>query len=170
MVTLPLSGVGPLPLEPLPPPPPQETAPNIRPRINKPSRVFRKARLLRSRRSGAPAKTIPRAKTNVAYSPRPRCGKGSGAPRSRERTAPCRVIKAVPLPPLTLVGLMVQVVVPSEDGTLQVRATAELNPPTGATVRLSVIVPPLEIETTGLAMVSVKSGVGAVTLTGIGRV
>jgi hypothetical protein len=65
---------------------------------------------------------------------------------------------------------MVQVVVPSEDGTVQVRATAELNPPTGATVRLSVIVPPLEIETTGLAMVSVKSGVGAVTLTGIGRV
>jgi hypothetical protein len=80
------------------------------------------------------------------------------------------VIKAVPLPPVTVVGLMVQVVVPSEDGTLHVRATAELNPPTGATVRLSVMVPPLEIETTGLAMVSVKSGLGAVTLTGIGRV
>ena len=58
----------------------------------------------------------------------------------------------------------------SEDGTLHMRATGELNPPTGATVRLSVIVPPLEIETTGLAMVSVKSGLGAVTLTGIGRV
>jgi hypothetical protein len=65
---------------------------------------------------------------------------------------------------------MVQVVLPSEDGTLHVRATAELNPPTGATVRLSVMLPPLEIETTGLAMVSVKSGLGAVTLTGIGRV
>jgi hypothetical protein len=80
------------------------------------------------------------------------------------------VIKAVPLPPVTVVGLMVQVVVPSEDGTLHVRATAELNPPTGATVRLSAMVPPLEIDTTGLAMVSVKSGFGAVTLIGIGRV
>jgi hypothetical protein len=80
------------------------------------------------------------------------------------------VIKAVPLPPVTVVGLMVQVVVPSEDGTLQVRATSELNPPTDATVRLSAMLPPLEIETTGLAMVSVKSGVVAVTLTGMGRV
>jgi len=80
------------------------------------------------------------------------------------------VIKAVPLPPVTVVGLMVQVVVPSEDGTLQVRATAELNPSTGATVRLSAMLPPLGIETTGLAMVSVKSGFVAVTLTGMGRV
>ena len=75
----------------------------------------------------------------------------------------------MPLPPVTVVGLMVQVVVPSEDGTLHVRATAELDPPTGATVRLSVMLPALEIETTGLAMVSVKSGLGA-TLTGIGSV
>ena len=76
----------------------------------------------------------------------------------------------MPLPPVTVVGLMVQVVVPSEDGTLHVRATAELNPPAGTTDRLSAMVPPLEIETTGLAMVSVKSGLGAVTLTGMGRV
>jgi hypothetical protein len=80
------------------------------------------------------------------------------------------VIKAVPLPLVTVVGLMVQVVAPSEDGTLHARVTAELNPSTGATVRLSAMLPPLEIETTGLAMVSVKSGFGAVTLTGMGRV
>jgi hypothetical protein len=80
------------------------------------------------------------------------------------------VISAVPLPPVTVVGLIVQVVVPSDDGTLQVRATSEPNPPTGATVRLSVIVPPLEIDTTGLAIVRVKSAAPALTVTGIGTV
>ena len=62
---------------------------------------------------------------------------------------------------------MVHVVVPSEPGTLQVRATSELNPPTAATVRLSVIVPPLGMETTGLATVRVKFGATTLTVTGI---
>ena len=74
------------------------------------------------------------------------------------RTAPVMVTTAVPLPPGTVGGLMVQVVVPSDDGTLQVRATSELNPPAGATVRLSVMAVPLGMETTGLATVRVKSG------------
>lgn len=167
IVTLPLSGVGPLPVEPPPPPPPpHETAPNMSHNSNKTSSAFRTGRLLRSRRSGTPAKTIPNAKTKVAYSPKPRWRKGSGARRSRESTAPCRVTNAAPFPPVTVVGLIVQVVVPSDDGTLQVRATSELNPPTGPTARLSVMTPPLEIETTGLAIVSVKSGGMLVTVTG----
>ena len=71
---------------------------------------------------------------------------------------PCSVTKAVPLPPIIVAGVMVQVVVPSDDGTLQVRVISELNPPTEVTVRLSVIVPPLGMDTTGLATVRVKSG------------
>lgn len=62
---------------------------------------------------------------------------------------------------------MVQVVVPSDDGTLQVRATSELKPPSGVTVRLSVMAVPLGMETTGLAMVIVKSGGIVLTVTGI---
>src|SRR5271167_199310 len=99
--------------------------------------------------------------------PSPRCWKGSGPPRSRVRTAPVSVISALPLPPVTVGGLIVQVVVPSEPGTLHVRVTSELNPPTAATVRLSVIVPPLEIATAGLATVRVKLGGTTLTVTGI---
>src|ERR1017187_9931727 len=93
----------------------------------------------------------------------PRCWSGSGAPRSMASTAPLRVTRAVPLPPGTVDGLMEQVVLPSEDGTLQVRATSEVKPPAGATVRLVVMIPPLGMETTGLATVSVKSGLVTVT-------
>ena len=76
----------------------------------------------------------------------------------------------MPLPPVTVAGLIVQVVVPSDDGTLQVNVTSELNPPVGVTVRLSVIVPPLGIETTELETVRVKSGTTTLTVTGICRV
>ena len=62
---------------------------------------------------------------------------------------------------------MVHLVVPSDPGTLHVRATSELNPPTAATVRLSVIAVPLGMDTTGLAMVSVKLGATKLTVTGI---
>ena len=67
------------------------------------------------------------------------------------------VTSAVPLPPVTVPGLMVQLVVPSEDGTLHVSTTSELKPPTDVTVKLSVIEPPLGIETLGLEAVRVKS-------------
>jgi len=76
---------------------------------------------------------------------------------------------AVPLPPVKVHGLIVQFVPPNDGGTLHVRATSELNPPTVATVRLSVTVPPLGIETTGLATVKVKSGGIVLTVTGICR-
>ena len=86
---------------------------------------------------------------------------------SRDSAAPVIVIKAVPLPPTTVGGAMVHLVVPSDPGTLQVRATSELNPPTAATVRLSVIAVPLGIDNTGLATVSVKLGATTLTITGI---
>jgi hypothetical protein len=86
------------------------------------------------------------------------------------RTAPFNVRRAVPLPPVTVAGLVVQMVVPSDDGTLQVNATSEVNPPVGVTVRLSVIVPPLGIETTELETVRVKSGTTTLAVTGICRV
>jgi hypothetical protein len=73
------------------------------------------------------------------------------------------VTSDVPLPPVAVAGLIVQVVVPSEPGTLQVRATSELKPPTAATVRLVVMSCPLATETTGLATVRVKSGMPTVT-------
>jgi len=79
------------------------------------------------------------------------------------------VTSAVPLPPVTVVGLMVQVVVPSDDATLHVSATAELKPAVGVIVRLSVIMPPLGMETTGLATVRVKSAEVWLTVTGITR-
>lgn len=56
------------------------------------------------------------------------------------------VITAVPLPPVTVVGLMVHVLVCRDDTTLQVSATSELKLPIAATVRLSVVVPPLDRE------------------------
>ena len=73
----------------------------------------------------------------------------------------------MPLPPVTVEGLMEQVVAPSEDGTLQVKATSELKPPAGVTVRFVVMTPPLGMETTGLATVRVKSGGTELTVTGI---
>jgi len=85
-------------------------------------------------------------------------------------TAPFNVSSAVPLPPVTVAGVIVQVVVPSDDGTLQVKPTSELNPPVGVTVRLSLMVPPLGTETTELEAVRLKSGTTTLTVTGICRV
>ena len=50
----------------------------------------------------------------------------------------------VPLPPVTLAGERVQVVAPSVDVRLQVRATLEEKPEVGATVMVAVPVWPLE--------------------------
>jgi hypothetical protein len=44
----------------------------------------------------------------------------------------------VPLPPVTVVGDMPQVVAPSEEDTLQVRPTFDEKPETGATVMVAV--------------------------------
>jgi len=44
----------------------------------------------------------------------------------------------VPLPPVTVVGDMLQVVAPSEDETAQVRPTLEEKPDIGATVMVAV--------------------------------
>ena len=79
------------------------------------------------------------------------------------------VTSADPAPPVTVPGLIVHVVVPSDDGTLQVSATSELKPPTAASVTLSVMAVPLGMETTGLATVTVKSGGITFTVTGICR-
>jgi hypothetical protein len=87
-----------------------------------------------------------------------------------ESTAPLMVTSAAPLAPVMVVGLTVQVVVPRDAGTLQVSATSELNPPTGATVRLSVMGVPLGTETTKLATVRVKSAATVLTVTGICKV
>jgi len=60
---------------------------------------------------------------------------------------------------------MPHVVDPSDDGTLHVSVTSELNPPIDAMVALSVTAVPLGIDSTALATISVKS----VTFTGICR-
>src|ERR1035438_4035204 len=83
------------------------------------------------------------------------------------RVAARMVSVEVPLPPVTVVGDRLQVVAPSEEVTLHVRAKSELKLPTEATVRVVVMSPPLRIETTGLATVRVKSGGMALTVTGI---
>jgi hypothetical protein len=66
MVTFPLSGVGFEPDDPLPPPPPHETAPNITHNKSNPKKAFREARAARRLRNGFSVKTIPSANMNVA--------------------------------------------------------------------------------------------------------
>jgi hypothetical protein len=64
-VTMPLNGIGPE----LPPPPPQDTAPNMTQSNSSPNRVLRSVRRLRAllgMRPGLVVNTIPRAKTKVA--------------------------------------------------------------------------------------------------------
>src|SRR5215469_10290998 len=172
IVKFPVRGVGPFEFPPPLLPPPQETVPRIKQSASRLHTILCNLRLdLRVRRRFAPGvvNTIPTANAKLAKSPNPRCCKGKGAPRSRVNTAPLMVTSAVPLPPVTVVGLMVQVVVPSDDATLHVSATSELKPPVGVIVRLLVIMPPLGIETTGLATVRVKSAGTALTVTGITR-
>ena len=66
MVAFPLSGVGFEPDDPLPPPPPHETAPNVTHNKSNPRKAFRQARLAWRLRNGFPVKIIPSANTNVA--------------------------------------------------------------------------------------------------------
>jgi len=77
---------------------------------------------------------------------------------------------AVALPPLTVDGLTEHVVLPREDDTVQVRATSEEKPDTGATLRVALPLCPLGIEREVEEVVRVKSAAAGLTVTGIGIV
>ena len=65
----------------------------------------------------------------------------------------------VPLPPVTVVGERLQVVAPRLDVTVQVSATLEEKPETGATVMVAVPLWPLESTSELVEADKVKPGV-----------